>query len=661
MAARRWHERCIALNYREWIRIDILKQGILLKNERPTSRSNQLSASRPGIAVVFYTLATVLMVLALLYFAKPLLMPIALSAMLAFVLSPLSMTLERWSVKGYRIGRVGSVLIATGLAFGLIGLATWALVSQVQSLAADLPNHKTEIKSKIASLKVSEDSTFSQLTQMFQELFPEAGVRAEAAGEQFSEDSANSQGTAPGASQMIVVAPATDGRIAAASEILLPVVEPMATSALIIVLVMFLMICREDVRYRLISLMGDKALTGTTRLMGDTADRVSKFLLYLFFVNASFGIWFGVGLYLLGVPYAPLWGFLTLFFRFIPFLGSPASVLFPLLISVATSSGWSQPAYVLIFFAASELITANIIEPIVFGKTTGLTPIALLIAALFWAWIWGPIGLLLSTPLTVCLVVLGQHLPNLRFLKVLLAEQPTLDSRLQYFQRLLAKDSKGASKVIAEYRQELGDEKAFEEVLLPALQWTRRERSKDHITASEEKFIWESAQSEIIQAMNDREPSDGPSPTYRVMGYPVHHESEQIVLSMLQHLQHETCSTHSFTTKQLPSRALESIESEQPDTVLLVVLPPGGLPQVKFMCEEIRRRTPSTHIVVVYLGEFDDYDELLVELRGDGASYLTTSLGQAVHQVRMLREDSIAELPPATLDSSELEGATYVN
>ncbi len=256
------------------------------------------------------------MVLALLYFAKPVLVPIALSAMLAFVLSPLSITLERWSIRGYRIARVGSVLVATGIAFGLIALATWALVSQVQSLAADLPNHKTEIKSKIASLRVSEDSTFSRLTDMFQELFPEEGVNAKAARgnlddnlkPEFNNDDESSDDAPP----TIVVAAAEDGRIAAASDILLPIVEPLATAALIIVLVMFLMICREDVRYRLISLIGDKALTGTTRLMVDTADRVSKFLLYLFVVNAGFGIWFGLGLYLLGVPYAPLWGFLTL-------------------------------------------------------------------------------------------------------------------------------------------------------------------------------------------------------------------------------------------------------------------------------------------------------------------------------------------------------------
>ncbi|MBB3209237.1 putative PurR-regulated permease PerM/CheY-like chemotaxis protein [Rhodopirellula rubra] len=609
-----------------------------MKRNRPATTK---LAAPPGIAIVFYTLATVLMVLALLYFAKPVLVPIALSAMLAFVLSPLAITLERWSIQGYRIGRVGSVLVATGAAFGLIALASWALVSQVQSLAADLPNHKTEIKSKIASLRVSEDSTFSRLTDMFQELFPEEGVNAEAARANLDGGMSKDDDLSEEAPSTIIVAAAEDGRIAAASDILLPVVEPMATAALIIVLVMFLMICREDVRYRMISLIGDKALTGTTRLMVDTADRVSKFLLYLLVVNASFGIWFGIGLYLLGVPYAALWGFLTLCFRFIPFLGSPASVLFPLLISIATSSGWSQPAYVLVFFAVSELITANIIEPIVFGKTTGLTPIALLIAALFWAWVWGPIGLLLSTPLTVCLVVLGQHLPNLRFLKVLLAEQPTLDARLQYFQRLLANDAKGATSVVEAYRQENGDENAFEEVLVPALQWTRRERSDGNITAEEERFIWEATRAEVAKAEDAHDGETLTENLYRVLGYPVHHESEQIVLSMLQHLQNATCHTHCFTTKQLPSRVLQQIETEQPDVVLLTVMPPGGLPQLKFMCEETRRRSQRSHIVVVYLGEIADYDELLVELRGDGASYLTTSLGQAVHQIEMLRQDAL--------------------
>ncbi len=614
------------------------------------------------------------MVMSLLYFGKPVLVPVALSVLLAFILTPLVDVLERW-----RLGRTAAVLVATGFAFATIGLALWALAAQTSSLAADLPNHKNEIKAKLASLQVDEGSTFSRLTDMFDELFPSDpavvvspaepnGESGDAATEPLDAVDAFPDFMAPAvvadqpppAPTSIIVAAPTGSPFSSAIEILLPVVEPLATAALVVVLVMFLLLRREDVRYRMISLMGDAALTGTTRLMRDTAERVSKYLLNLLLVNAAFGLWFGVGLYLLDVPYAALWGFLTLVLRFIPFLGSPASVLFPLLVSIATSSGWSQPIWVVVFFTVSELVTANIIEPVLFGKTTGLTPIALLVAALFWAWLWGPIGLLLSTPLTVCLVVLGQHLPHLRSLKVLLAEQPVLDARLQFFQRLLAGDAGEADRVFQQYVASYGDARAFDEVLVPALSWTRLERDKESITAAEERFIWTSTRNvlrdldsaaaadqtpepaDAPEACLEQQPADSP-PRPRIYGYPVHHESEEIGLAMLAQLLADRCELRLCTTKQLPTRALQQIESWSPDAIVLAVLPPGGLPQVKFMCREIHARCPDTPIIVAYLGKVKDYDDLLVKVREVGASYLTTSLTQASHQIDMLIEDHVPQ------------------
>ena len=401
------------------------------------------SNSNPIAMRLFYVLGSTLMILAILYFGKPVLLPISLSILLAFILNPLVKSLER-----LRLGRVVSVLIASGLAFTMIGSAAWALASQVQGLAADLPNHQHNIKLKIDGFKTSDDSTYGRLTAMFEELFPvskpASAMQDQTNSEGEKEDDEKEDGeqqktkSAQEPEPVFVVREpiGTPNSVDAASAILLPVVRPLGISALVMVLVVFLLVRREDVRYRTISLMGDSALTGTTRLMRDAAERVSNYLLSLLGVNAAFGLWFGLGLYFLGVPYAPLWGFLTLCFRFVPFVGSPASVLFPLLISIASSTGWSQPIWVVVFFGISELVTANFIEPVLFGKTTGLTPIALLIAALFWTWVWGPIGLLLSTPLTVCMVVLGQHFSQLRWLKVLLAEQPMLDAKLQYFQRL---------------------------------------------------------------------------------------------------------------------------------------------------------------------------------------------------------------------------------
>ncbi len=585
---------------------------------------------KPAATKVFYSLGTVLMIVALLYFGKPFLIPIALGVLMAFVLTPLVELLEQG-----RLGRTLSVLIASFIAFSLIGIACWALAAQIRTLAEDLPNHKVEIKHKLASLRMSEDSTFGRLTEMFNELFPEAHLTG-------AENTSTDDAILPP-----IVKAAPSNSISSSLEVLLPAVERLATAALVVVLVMFLLARREDVRYRLISLIGDAELTGTTRLMRDTADRVSKYLLHLLLVNAGFGLWFGAGLYLLGVPYAALWGFLTMFFRFIPYLGSPASVFFPLLISIATSSGWSQPLCLVVFFTITEVITANAIEPILFGKTTGLTPIALLIAALFWAWIWGPIGLLLSTPLTVCLVVLGQHLPHLRSLKVLLAEQPVLDARLQYFQRLLAQDATEAHRVFEHYADEFGDDRVYDEVLLPAISWTRRERLRNLITVDEEKFIWNATQTSITARGLQRSEAESElaiktdvSPNaFRVYCYPVHHESEEVALTMLARLIGNRYDVAIGSTKQLPSKALATIADTTPEAVVLSVIPPGGLPQVAYMCAEIRKCSEFSKIVVAYFGNIDDYDKLLVEMREVGASYLTTSLSQTIHQIDMMASD----------------------
>ena len=641
---------------------------------------------------IFFGLGSFLMILTVLYFGKPVLLPIALSALLAFILNPLVKSLEK-----LRLGRTLSVLIASGLAFALIAMAGWALALQVRHLAADLPNHQQEIKKKIDVFKTSEGSTYSRLTVMFEELFPtrrpankfkspildvqktkkDASQKLlfntketeDVAIDKVSDQPTISPFKAEPAPVFVVSQPfAGTSSVNTAMSILLPVIEPLGIAALVVVLVIFLLLRREDVRYRTIALMGDSALTGTTRLLRDAAGRVSRYLLSLLGVNAAFGVWFGVGLYLLGVPYAPLWGFLTLCFRFIPFIGSPASVLFPLMISVATSNGWSQPTWVLIFFGVSELVTANVIEPILFGKTTGLTPIALLVAVLFWTWVWGPIGLLLSTPLTVCLVVLGQHVPHLRSLKVLLAEQPTLDAKLQYFQRLLSGDANEGRRVFVEYAKAKGLEKAFDEVIIPAIRLTRRERERGSISSEEEGFVLSATHDAIAQESLDAiKPSspkpaeDGENPAddgLNIYAHPVHHESEQIALKMLRSLIAANCDVFLSNTKKLPSKVIDEIESSRPDAVVLTIVPPGGVPQVKYMCNEIRLRCPDLCIIVAYLGKIVNYDDLLVDLRKEGATYMTTSLGQTTHQIQMLQDSEGQGPSPAQTEATEASDVT---
>jgi len=601
-----------------------------------------------SLAQAFYGFGLALMTILVLSAGKPVLMPVALSVLLAFVLAPLVQFLEN-----RRLGRIASVTIASCMAFFLIGVASWALAGQLNKLAVDLPNHEQEISDKLASFRLQEDSTLGRLDTMLKNLFSGVG----SSGKSLNDSSVSETNIAQ--KSTVVVSREETSKIVSAVDVLLPVVEPFAMAAFVVVLVLFILIRREDIRYRTISMLGDRALTGTTRLMQDTADRVSKYLFHLLLVNAAFGLWFAVGLYFLKVPYSPLWGFLTLFLRFIPFLGSPASVVFPLLISIATSTGWWQPLAVICFFSISELVTANIIEPVLFGKSTGLTPIALLIAALFWAWLWGPIGLLLSTPLTVCLVVLGQHLPALRSLKVLLAEHPILDPKLQLFQRLLAQDLVEAERLVAGHIAASSIEKTVDDVIIPALKWTRRERQSESITADEERFIFSSlirfldlpafkpeSTKAVAESTNGDEKDSIKVGRYleaklRVVGYPVHHESEEVALAFLKRLASLDCEFESLSTKLLPSQFLSELRACKPDTAVLSVLPPGGLSQLQFMCSQIQIVCPTTKIVVAHFGTIKNYDRLLVRLRKIGVTYLTTSVSQTSQLLAVISEQKL--------------------
>jgi len=600
---------------------------------------------------IFHAMSIIVLVFAVLYLAKPVVIPIALSILLTFVLTPAVLWLEKWKVP--RMPAVLTVALAT---FGMMIGVIWTTASQIHSLAGELPNHRAEIQEKLDLLKSDSGSVFSRFGRMVDELstgFSKSETDSGTQGQALSNETFVSPTGVPNTTAQAPTVVVTEAR--PPLEVLLnavkPVLEPLATGCVVVVLVLFFLIKREDVRFRLFSLRGEGSLTGTTRLLTDASDRVSRYLLYLLMVNATFGIWFGLGLYFIGVPYAVLWGFLTLALRFIPYLGSPASVLFPLLISIATSNGWGEPVAVLVFFGVSELFVANVVEPILFGRSTGLSPIALLVAVLFWAWIWGPIGLLLSTPLTVCLVVLGQHIPALRWLKVLLAENPEMDDSLQYYQRLLAQDSAEARTLLARHVTSGGAIQAFDEVIVPALEKARLEREVGDINAKEASFIfettWELVEEMVVKTNDDSAPDDGKkplddsdlgessdlntvesAPRRLFYGYPAHHQADELALNMLQQTLPASHKMSLASTRTLPSVVLKEIELQKPLAVVIAVIPPGGLPQVEYFCEECRRCSPTTLVIVAILGELEDYDRLLVELRRLGASYLTTSLEQ---------------------------------
>lgn len=638
------------------------------------------TVARPSRLLMFEGLV---LTIAVLYLAKQVIIPLALAILLTFVLTPIVVAVQRCG-----LGRVPAVLAVVCLTFLFLGGVGWGVGLQVQRLVRDLPTHTEEIKRKIDSLRGSGDGAIARLIQMMEEI-SNAGPEQAVPGKS---DAANTP--APPAEpskdrQVIIAESEKPSAIERLSKVAEPVLEPLALAGLVIILVVFMLINREDLRNRVLGLLGHGHLTGTTRVLVDTAERLSSFLLSQLLVNSGFGIVFGITLFFLGVPYAFLWAFLTTLLRFVPYVGSWIALAFPLVLSFAIAPGWTQPVLVLSSFAVFDVVTANVVEPLVFGHSTGVAPIALLIAAAFWSWLWGPIGLVLSTPLTVCLVVLGQHIPRFKFLTLLLGDQPALAPHASYYQRLLARDRGEAKEVAQQYVASHGLDKVFDDVFLPALALTRRDRQLGGLTAEEEEFIYQATREIVDQlpsepgtASDPVQTDAGATPSPRetkpreripgcfILGCPSHHEAEELSLLMLDRLLNADegkkegatssateqvpfpCVVDVVSTRVLPAEIEVHVEQEKPALVFIAILPPGGLVQAGYLCKRLRKRFARLPIIVGYWGEVRDFDKLLVRLRLAGASYVTTSLLQTRSQIRALIPTPTADKQAPVLQAS---------
>jgi predicted PurR-regulated permease PerM len=622
-----------------------------------TSNNRQANEGRPHMAAKHSSarpsylrgLVGLVLVVGILYLAKAVIVPLALAVLLTFVLNPIVSLVQRSG-----LGRVPAVLVTVILTFAVCGTIGWGVGMQVNKLAQELPDNKEKIQKKIADLRSSGAGPVPRLLQMIREI----GQDPE------KTDTAKNEAP-PEKKQVVVARPEEPSSFERLIHTVVPVLEPLATAGLVTILVVFMLVKREDLRNRLIGLLGKGTLTGTTRVLVDSAERLSRFLLNQLLVNVSVGILFGLGLLVIGVPYAFLWGFLTAVLRFVPYVGTWISVAFPLLLSFAVSDGWAQPVIVLVFFAVLDLVTANVVEPLLFGHSTGVTPIALLVAAAFWTWIWGPIGLVLSTPLTVCLVVLGQHVPRLQFLALLLGDRPPLEPHLSYYQRLLSRDQKEALDVATGYAIAHGLENVYDDVLLPALTLSRRDRKHAGLTADDERFIFHSTK-EILDQLEappvideeiegrvsapDLIATGNPATTVLILGIPAHHEAEELSLHMLDRLlRPHGCQVEVLSTRTLPAEVEARVERDRPAVVFIAVLPPGGLVQTRYLCKRLRKRFADVPVVIGYWGAERDFDRLLVRLRSAGANYLTTSLLQSCSQILAL----VRTAPPTSAQEPE--------
>ena len=386
-----------------------------------------------------------------LYFARPVLEPLALAALLSLMLAPA----VRW-LHQRGLGRVQAVSLTLIVAFSLILGFAAAVGEEAIGFVKQLPQYEQNIAAKIRSLSdvVPGAGILGRATTVFRDL-----------GNEFASPS-----PAPGATPVPVEIVNTEpASFQLLRNIVGPMLSPLASAGLVVVFAIMILLKREDLRDRVLRLAGARDLHRTTAAMNEAAERVSRYLLMQLGVGICYGLPVGIGLALIGIPNPLLWGMLGMVMRFVPYIGGPLTAVFPVALAIAVAPGWDLLLWTVLLFAAAELVIANVVERWAYSRTTGLSAVAVVAAAAFWTWLWGIVGLLLATPLTVCLVVLGRYVPQLQFLDILLGNRPVLSSQETLYQRLLAQDPEEAAEQAEEFARDKSIDTFFEEVAIPAL------------------------------------------------------------------------------------------------------------------------------------------------------------------------------------------------
>lgn len=453
-------------------------------------------------------------------------------------------------------------------------------------------------------------------------------------------------------------------------------VSVMGSTGLVVLLVVFVLLRREDLRDRFIHLVGRSQLTLTTQALEDAGSRVSRFLLTQLFVNVAFGIPISIGLYLIGVLNAILWGILATFLRFIPYTGAWSAAAAPIGLSLAISPNWMALFLTVSLFVALELFVNNVVEPWIYGKNTGVSSVAVLVSAVFWTWLWGPIGLLLATPLTVCLLVIGKHVPQLAFLDILLGNKEALDLKTRVYQRLLAGDQEEAAELLVTDLEKRPLVEVYDAVIVPALALAEIHWHRSELDDSKHQFILQGLRASIEElgeaaaVVKTAEPASSPvlrsgSPPVRILCLPAHDEADemaQLMLAQLLEADGRVVQTVSVTT--LVGEMVELVDQREADIVCISSTPPAALMHARYLCKRLRARFPEARIVVGLWNSRGDLTKAKERIGCGEAIYVVGTLADAREQVRQLahatglrREESTPQRATPAAPAGESAGA----
>jgi hypothetical protein len=409
------------------------------------------------------------------------------------------------------------------------------------------------------------------------------------------------------------------------------------TVGTVLIFTLFLLLQRSDLRNRLFRLFGSETpdLNRMTTALDDAARRVSRYLLTQSIVNGTFGFMLGFGLHCIGVPNAPFWGVLGALLRFIPYLGTLVAGLCPLLLALAVFEGWAKPLLTLGLFATIELTMSTAIEPWLYGAHTGVSSLAILVSAAFWTLLWGPIGLVLSTPLTVCLLVLGRYAPPLQFLRILLGDEPVLPPEACYYQRLLALDEEEAQQVAETYLKDKTLLELYDLVLIPALHLAEQDRHEQALGEDREAFIYQATKG-LLEELAEQVPSSPLTAKLSILCVPARDEADELVGLMLTHILRQS----GFAAEAIPIGTVEemlgTIEERRAEILFVSALPPFAIRQARALCRRARQRFPDLKIMVGLWESTAKSEKVQQRLGADCFDKMANSLREAELQVRLL-------------------------
>jgi predicted PurR-regulated permease PerM len=628
------------------------------------------NASTTALVGIWMILLTAFVV-TILYVGRQLLIPLALAAMLTFLLAPLVGSIERW------IGRIAAVLIVVAMLFCVAGGAGWLLTRQLIDLAAKLPDYQTNIDNRLKAIRLPTGGAFGRFSHSVSELQKQSPDSLEppanAAGpvpETKATMAARARNVPAGQQPMPVRIVESQSRLPqilqnAATGLL----GPLGTAALVFFLVIFMLLKREDLRGRMIRLIGQGRISATTRAMDDAGSRVARYLTMQLLVNVSFGSCIAIGLYFIGVPNAPLWGAFAAIVRFVPYVGVWIAGAVPVLLSFAVSTSWLSPLLTIGLFVVLELISANALEPWLYGSRTGVSSIALIIAAVFWTWLWGPIGLVLAIPLTVCVAVMGRHVPKLQFLSVLLSEEQALAPHEECYHRLLGFGLDEAHDLAEAYAKTNSLTSLYDSVLIPTVTLAEVDAQRGELDAEHRSAIHRhihdliedlgsappsKSQLEADKTVAEHTPFPLSPPTCRVLCVPARAYRDELAGAMLvQLLRQQDFDAEHAPAALSTSELLEMAAKSDPEAICISVVTPSTLIHARHLSAKLRAQLPHVKIVVGIWGATENMAGAGERLRSSGADEVVVSLAEAVVQLAKFSVSLADEMVPGAIPDNE--------